>query len=163
METTRFSPNTSLDANPAALAPLLSSVPLVDPQQISPAFRELQQERGYYSVSDVLDVDRYEINGSDRALVLGVRELDQDGLSPDARNWSNLHTVFTHGNGIIAAYANQRDAENAVTADTNADAPTSSGGLEWAQGINSAETDISSDLGAFESRVYYGEIGRAHV
>ncbi len=124
VETTPFSPNTSLDATRGRRsAPLLSSVPLVDPKQVSPAFENIQQERGYYSVPEVLDVDRYEIDGSDRAMVLGVRELDQDGLSPDARNWSNLHTVFTHGNGIIAAYANQRDAENAVTSDTGADAP----------------------------------------
>ena len=157
VELTPFSPNTSLDATAAQLAPLLSSVPLVDPKQVSPAFENIQQERGYYSVAEVLDVDRYEINGSERAMVLGVRELDQEGLSPDARNWSNLHTVFTHGNGIIAAYANQRDAENAVTSDTGADAPSSSGGLEWAQGINSSETDISDELGTFESRVYYGE------
>jgi uncharacterized membrane protein (UPF0182 family) len=156
VEMTPYSPNTSLDASASELAPLLSSVPLVDPQQISPAFRELQQERGYYSVPEVLDVDRYEINGSDRALVLGVRELDQEGLSPDARNWSNLHTVFTHGNGIIAAYANQRDADNAVTSDTSAEA-SSSGGLEWAQGINADEVDLSTELGAFEPRIYYGE------
>ena len=57
----------------------------------------------------VLDVDRYEIDGTDRALVLGVRELDQDGISETDRNWTNLHTVYTHGNGVIAAYANQRD------------------------------------------------------
>ena len=157
VDTTAFSPNTSLDASAAQLAPLLSSVPLVDPKQVSPAFENIQQERGYYSVAEVLDVDRYELNGSDRALVLGVRELDQDGLSPDARNWSNLHTVFTHGNGIIAAYANQRDADNAVTSDTGADSPSSSGGLEWAQGINSSEVDLSAELGSFESRVYYGE------
>ena len=157
VELTPYSPNTSLDATASQLAPLLSSVPLVDPKQVSPAFENIQQERGYYSVAEVLDVDRYELNGSDRAIVLGVRELDQDGLSPDARNWSNLHTVFTHGNGIIAAYANQRDAENAVTSDTGADAPSSSGGLEWAQGINNDEVDISAELGDFETRVYYGE------
>ncbi len=157
VETTPYSPNTSLDASAASLAPLLSSVPLVDPKQVSPAFENIQQERGYYSVADVLDVDRYELNGSDRAMVLGVRELDQDGLSPDARNWSNLHTVFTHGNGIIAAYANQRDGQNAVTSDTSVESASSSGGLEWAQGINSSEVDLSTELGTFENRIYYGE------
>ena len=84
-----------------------ASVPLVDPQLVHQAFEQIQQVRSYYSVSDVLDVDRYDIEGTDRALVLGVRELDQRGLPDDARNWSNLHTVYTHGNGIIAAFANQ--------------------------------------------------------
>ena len=43
-------------------------------------FEQNQQVRGYYSVADVLDVDHYEINGVDRALVLGARELDQSAL-----------------------------------------------------------------------------------
>ncbi len=68
--------------------------------------------RAYYSVANVLDVDRYTINDVDRALVLGVRELDQSGLDPASSNWSNLHTVYTHGNGMIAAYANQRPEDN---------------------------------------------------
>ena len=80
-------------------------------------FEQNQQARAYYSVADVLDVDRYEIDGIDRALVLGVRELDQSGINPSDQNWSNLHTVYTHGNGVIAAYANQRPADNTGRAD----------------------------------------------
>ena len=49
---------------------------------------------------------------TDRALVLGVRELDQSGINQRRQNWLNLHTVYTHGNGIIAAFANQRNAAN---------------------------------------------------
>ena len=48
-----------------------ASVPLVDPQLVHQAFEQIQQVRSYYSVSDVLDVDRYDIEGTDRALVLG--------------------------------------------------------------------------------------------
>ena len=33
---------------------------------------------------------------------------------PSDRNWSNLHTVYTHGSGVIAAYANQRSEANRV-------------------------------------------------
>ena len=76
-------------------------------------FEQNQQVRGYYSVADVLDVDHYEINGVDRALVLGARELDQSALDGDVQNWLNLHTVYTHGNDVIAAYANQRDDQDA--------------------------------------------------
>ena len=88
-----------------------SSVPLVDPKLVAQTFEQQQQVRAYYSVSPVLDVDRYEIEGEDRALVLGVRELDQSGILEGDRNWNNLHTVYTHGNGVIAAYANQRPVE----------------------------------------------------
>ena len=86
-------------------------MPLVDPQLVRQAFEQNQQVRGYYSVADVLDVDHYdERRAVDRALVLGVRELDQSALNSDVQNWLNLHTVYTHGNDIIAAFANQRDA-----------------------------------------------------
>ena len=77
---------------------------------LSPAYEQLQQVRGYYSVAPVLDVDSYVIEGQERDLVLGVRELDQDGLPDDSKNWNNLHTVYTHGFGVVAAYGNQRPA-----------------------------------------------------
>ena len=124
-----------------------ASVPLVDPQLVHQAFEQIQQVRSYYSVSDVLDVDRYDIEGTDRALVLGVRELDQRGLPDDARNWSNLHTVYTHGNGIIAAFANQRPADDG----------TEGTEIQWAEGQQANQNALSEATGGYESRVYYGE------
>ena len=99
-----------------ALASQTSSTPLVDPKLVRQTFEQNQQARAYYSVAPVLDVDRYTIQGIDRALVLGVRELDQSGVDPGDQNWSNLHTVYTHGNGMIAAYANQRPEDNRAEA-----------------------------------------------
>ncbi len=120
-----------------------SSTPLVDPQLVRQTFEQNQQVRAYYSVAPVLDVDRYEIDGVDRALVLGVRELDQSGINAGDQNWSNLHTVYTHGNGIIAAYANQRPKSN-----TN-----ESVDIQWAEGQEQGQ----DALGDYESRVYFGE------
>jgi uncharacterized membrane protein (UPF0182 family) len=135
----------SSDAN--AVLTDAASVPLVDPQLVHQAFEQIQQVRSYYSVANVLDVDRYNIDGTDRALVLGARELDQSGLPSDARNWSNLHTVYTHGNGIIAAFANQRPADDG------------SEGIEiqWAEGQQANQNALSDATGGYESRVYYGE------
>jgi uncharacterized membrane protein (UPF0182 family) len=130
------------------------SVPLVDPQLVRRTFENNQQVRGYYSVADVLDVDHYEINGVDRALVLGVRELDQEGINEGDRNWLNLHTVYTHGSGVIAAYANQRDRE---------DKPLSAAGdsgvdqTQWAEGNASGQDDLAVGVGGYETRVYFGE------
>ena len=123
-------------------------MPLLDPKVVSPTFETQQQVRAYYSVSDVLDVDRYEIDGKERALVLGVRELEQSGLGADARNWSNLHTVYTHGNGVIAAYANQRPEDDERQSDN----------IQWAEGQETNESALT-DLqeGGYESRVYFGE------
>ncbi|MCD6639712.1 MAG: UPF0182 family protein [Nocardioides sp.] len=132
-----------------ALDGMTDHVPLVDPQVVSQAFEQQQQVRGYYSVSSVLDVDRYEIEGRERALVLGVRELDQSGIAEGDRDWSNLHTVYTHGNGLIAAYANQRPAD---------DSEAQAGGVQWAEGQEPQEdalTALAED--GYETRVYYGE------
>jgi len=130
-----------------------ASVPLVDPKIISPTFEQQQQVRAYYSVSGVLDVDRYEIDGKERALVLGVRELDQSGLGADARNWSNLHTVYTHGNGLIAAYANQRTRDDERQSDN----------IQWAEGQETDESALTNlTEGGYESRVYFGELSPSY-
>ena len=130
------------------LALQTSTIPLVDPKLVAQTFEQQQQVRAYYSVSPVLDVDRYEIEGEDRALVLGVRELDQDGILEGDRNWNNLHTVYTHGNGVIAAFANQRPRDN----------ETERGGIQWAEGQQANEDALTKLFpDGYESRVYYGE------
>ena len=120
------------------------AVPLVDPQIVSETFEQQQQVRAYYSVPGVLDVDRYEIDGKDRALVLGVRELDQSGLAEGDQNWSNLHTVYTHGNGVIAAYANQRPEDDKVQQTS----------IQWAEGQEADENALTTLAGpdGYETR-----------
>ncbi len=84
-----------------------ASIRLLDPQIVSPSFRQLQQNKQYYNFTDTLAVDRYTIDGQSRDTVIAVRELDQSGLGSDQRNWVNDHTVYTHGFGVVAAYGNQ--------------------------------------------------------
>jgi uncharacterized membrane protein (UPF0182 family) len=147
--------NLSPDEEAATLGSLggqVSSIPLVDPQLVRQTFEQNQQARAYYTVADVLDVDRYEIDGTDRALVIGVREVDQDGISGSDQNWLNLHTVYTHGNGIIAAYANQRDSANEDVSASGDDDRT-----QWAEGNAANQTDLADAVGGFEERVYFGE------
>ncbi len=150
-----------IDVRPVAGTPVLEDgrlesldgitegIPLVDPQIVSEIFEQQQQVRAYYSVPDVLDVDRYEIGGKDRAVVLGVRELDQSGLAEGDQNWSNLHTAYTHGNGIIAAYANQRPEDDSVQ----------QSGIQWAEGQEADEDALTTLDGSdgYETRVYFGE------
>ncbi|MCW2795646.1 UPF0182 family protein [Nocardioides sp.] len=133
-----------------------ASAPLVDPQLVRQAFEQNQQVRAFYSVAPVLDVDRYQIGPNDRALVLGVRELDQSGMNGADKNWSNLHTVYTHGNGIIAAYANQRPKDDSAQLDTGTQG--SDAGIEWAQGNGPGQDDLTEATGGFQSQVYYGEL-----
>lgn len=125
-----------------------ASAPLVDPEKVHRLFEESQQARGYYTVADVLDVDHYQIQGKDRALVLGVRELDQSGIEQGDQTWTNLHTVYTHGSGVIAAYANHRGRDDA----------RESPEIQWAQGIQTTQDDlVEHGPGEFEERVYFGE------
>ena len=156
VETYQFSDTvqTAGETIPAAeIAGQVRSIPLVDPQLVHRTFEQNQQVRGYYSVADVLDVDRYVINDEERALVLGVRELDQNGINDSDRNWLNLHTVYTHGNGIIAAYANQRDGENDLPSATGSEDDKT----QWAEGNNVGQTDLSEAVEGYETRVYFGE------
>ena len=121
------------DGELEALDGMTDGIPLVDPQIVSEIFEQQQQVRAYYSVPNVLDVDRYEIDGKDRAVVLGVRELDQSGLAEGDQNWSNLHTAYTHGNGVIAAYANQRPEDDSVQQT----------GIQWAEGQEADEDALT--------------------
>ena len=126
----------------------LNSVPLLDPLLVRRAFEQQQQARNYYSVADVLDVDRYRIDGVDRALVVAARELDQSGINDSGRNWTNLHTVYTHGDGLIAAYANQLAADDSTPVRDD---------IAWAEGIGAGETQLKQATGGYQSQIYFGE------
>ncbi len=128
----------------------LPGIRLLDPQRVSDTFEQLQQVRGYYSVAPVLDVDRYPINGHQRDLVLAVRELDLNGLKPEQRNWANDHTVYTHGYGVIAAYGNQRNAQDQVQ--------LNNGEPFFAEKDLPPTGELTAlNGGSYEGRVYYGE------
>ena len=126
-----------------------TSVPVVDPSQITQAFAQLQAVFGYYTVPPVLDVDHYPVDGQDRAVVIGARELDQNGVNASDQNWSNLHTVYTHGSGVIAAFANQRPADDSAE----------SSQIEWAQGQDLDQDSLEQSAGPFQQQIYFGESG----
>ncbi|RSX56993.1 UPF0182 family protein [Bifidobacterium samirii] len=86
-----------------------AQIRLLDPQIVSPTFKQLQQSKQYYTFADTLAVDKYDIDGESQDTVIAARELDLDGL--DNRNWVNDHTVYTHGYGIVAAYGNKVTAD----------------------------------------------------
>ncbi|MDQ3958284.1 MAG: UPF0182 family protein, partial [Actinomycetota bacterium] len=51
-------------------------------------------------------IDRYEIDGETRQVLLSPRELRLDDLPPGSRGWQNQHLQYTHGYGIVASLAN---------------------------------------------------------
>ena len=145
----------NLTLSPEQLRADTESIPgirLLDPSLVSSAFEQLQQVRGYYSVPNVLDVDRYEINGRTRDLVVAVRELDQTGLEASQQNWANLHTVYTHGYGLIAAFGNQRNADDEAVVDEE-------GRPVWAEQDLPPRGELSESFApdGYQPRIYFGE------
>jgi uncharacterized membrane protein (UPF0182 family) len=100
----------SVTQPPATLAADSSAqnVRLIDPQLVSEAYTQQQQVRGFYDFGPKLDVDRYTVaNDKPQDYVVGVREINDNALTAQQRNWLNRHTVFTHGYGMVAAPANE--------------------------------------------------------
>ncbi len=151
VETTAYNANSTL--SPAQLKADAQSIPgirLIDPAVVSDTFEQLQQVRGYYAVPQVLDVDRYPVNGEMRDIVLAVRELNQAGLPEAQRNWANLHTVYTHGFGVVGAYGNQRNEQGEVS--------TNDGEPEWAEQDLPPRGELSDLAEGYEPRIYFGEL-----
>lgn len=98
-----------LAGDPRAIINDQETVPnarLLDPNILSPTFTQQQQLENFYGFPQQLAVDRYNVDGQVQDYVVAVRELDAAGLAENQRNWINEHTVFTHGNGFVAAPAN---------------------------------------------------------
>ncbi len=95
-----------LDAN----ADTLGNVRLWDWRPLQATYEQLQEIRTYYTFLD-LDVDRYTVGGRLRQFTLGVRELDVNQLSEEARTWINQHLIYTHGYGLCLSPVSEATAE----------------------------------------------------
>jgi uncharacterized membrane protein (UPF0182 family) len=86
-------------ADPANNQPTLQNIRLWDVQALQDTLRQAQEIRTYYDFPDV-DIDRYQIGGSLRQVMLAVRELNVDKLPESSHNWINDRLIYTHGYGI---------------------------------------------------------------
>ena len=115
-ETTTFNvAETATQTNLQTLAADKATVPntrLLDPNVLPPTFTQFQRFRGYFGFNESsLDIDRYDLGDGVKDYVVAVRELRKAGLGADQRNWINEHLIYTHGNGFVAAPANQTDED----------------------------------------------------
>ena len=137
----------------------IANIRLLDPDIISPTFTQNQQLRNFYGFPDTLSMDRYEVDGQMRDFVVAARELDPNALRENQRDWINRHTVYTHGNGFIAAQANTVD-------EAAQDAGSTRGGLpiftvsDLQTNEVAAQSDQAEELGikVEEPRIYYGPV-----
>ena len=82
-------------------APTIDNLRLWDYRPLLTTIRQDQNLRRYYDFLDV-DIDRYQVDGETRQLMLSARELDVEQLADQARTWTNERLVYTHGFGITA-------------------------------------------------------------
>src|ERR1700676_788977 len=86
-------------ADPANNQATLQNIRLWDWHALQDTLRQIQEIRTYYDFPDI-DIDRYEINGTTRQVMLAARELNVDKLPESSRNWINEKLIYTHGYGI---------------------------------------------------------------
>ncbi len=77
----------------------LQNIRLWDWRALQDTLRQIQEIRTYYDFPDV-DIDRYEIDGNMRQVMLATRELNVEKLPDSSRNWINEKLIYTHGFGI---------------------------------------------------------------
>jgi len=88
----------------------VSNIRLWDNRPLIKTYRQLQGIRLYYDFNDV-DVDRYNINGKYRQVMLSPREMRVDKLPEKAQTWVNQHLKFTHGYGLCMSPVNKQTQE----------------------------------------------------
>jgi uncharacterized protein len=88
----------------------INNVRLWDHRPLLTTFNELQAIRLYYRFNDV-DIDRYNLNGDYRQVMLAARELDKTRLAEQAQTWVNLHLQYTHGYGVTMSPVNEVTTE----------------------------------------------------
>ncbi len=110
-----FPAETTVDAtDPANNQATLQNIRLWDWHALQDTLRQIQEIRTYYDFPDI-DIDRYNINGSVREVMLAARELNVDKLPESSRNWINDKLIYTHGYGITMNPVNGFTSEGLPT------------------------------------------------
>ena len=118
-------------------AATIDNLRLWDYRPLLTTFGQEQILRFYYDFLDV-DIDRYEIGGEERQIMLSARELNVENFGTDT-TWTSERLVYTHGYGITAVPV---------------DAVTDQGTPDYlVSGINR-----EPQLPLVEPRIYFGEL-----
>jgi len=101
-------------ADPANNQATLQNIRLWDWRALQDTLRQIQEIRTYYDFPDI-DIDRYDIDGSTRQVMLAARELSVDKLPESSRNWINERLIYTHGYGVTMNPVNGFNPEGLPT------------------------------------------------
>lgn len=89
---------------------MLENIRLWDRSTLQKTLSQIQEIRTYYEFRSP-DVDRYQVNGQYRQVMLAARELNAQQLPEQSRNWLNQHIIYTHGYGVTMSSVNEFTAE----------------------------------------------------
>jgi uncharacterized membrane protein (UPF0182 family) len=101
-------------ADPEHNQATLENIRLWDVSALQDTLRQVQEIRTYYDFPGI-DIDRYQINGTLRQVMLAVRELNVDKLPDNSRNWVSDKLIYTHGYGITMNPVNGFSTEGLPT------------------------------------------------
>lgn len=88
----------------------IENIRLWDWQPLQQTYSQLQEMRLYYEFKNI-DIDRYQIDGEYRQVMLAVREMNQGQLPQQAQTWINQRLKYTHGYGVAMSPVNEVSGE----------------------------------------------------
>jgi uncharacterized protein len=118
----------------------LENIRLWDWRALQDTLKQIQAIRTYYNFPDV-DVDRYQLDGSTRQMMVAAREIDTQRLPESSRNWINEKLIYTHGYGLTVNTANGFTPE----------------GMPRFMVSNMPVESSSKDLKVTRPEIYYGQ------
>ncbi|MFD0840842.1 UPF0182 family protein [Williamsia serinedens] len=135
----------------------ISNIRVLDPNIVSQAFTQLQQQQNFYGFPTQLAIDRYRVDNQLRDFIVSVRELDPTRFAANQQNWINKHTVYTHGNGFVAAPANK------VNEPASSGTDVTSGGqpdfdVSDLASIADPNYQATAPIKVKQPRIYFGEL-----
>ncbi|WP_174565466.1 UPF0182 family protein [Rhodococcoides yunnanense] len=133
----------------------IANTRLLDPNVLSRTFTQQQQLKNFFGFPQSLDVDRYEIDGQLQDYIVAARELSPESLTGNQTDWINKHTVYTHGNGFVAAPANR---VNQAVQDPTAEGANSNSGYPIYAVSDIASQGSEQVIPVDQPRIYYGEV-----
>ena len=147
IETHPFPADTSVEAvEPGSNQTTLENIRLWDGRALQDTLRQIQEIRTYYDFPDI-DIDRYEVGGTVRQMMLATRELNVEKLPQSSRNWINEKLIYTHGYGVTMNPVNGFTSE----------------GLPTLVLSNMPVQSTTPDLTVTRPEIYFGELTNTDV
>jgi uncharacterized membrane protein (UPF0182 family) len=131
---------------PAANQATLQNIRLWDWRALQDTLRQIQEIRTYYDFPDI-DIDRYNLDGQLRQVMLATRELNVNRLPQGGRTWVNEKLIYTHGYGVTMNPVNGFTPE----------------GLPQLTLANMPVESTASNLSVTRPEVYFGELTTTDV